>query len=48
MGVNKKLIINLNKFILNKIKPDFTFLNIVDKNNLTLKLNKRTNKKKKN
>ena len=32
------------KFILNKIKPDFTFLNIVDKNNLRLRLNKRTNK----
>jgi len=29
---------------LNKIKPDFTFLNIVDKNNLRLRLNKRTNK----
>ena len=44
MGINKKLIINLNKFILNKIKPDFTFLNIVNKNNLRLRLNKRTNK----
>ncbi len=44
MGINKKLIINLNKYILNKIKPDFTFLNIVDKNNLRLRLNKRTNK----
>ena len=44
MGINKKLIINLNKFILNKIKPDFTFLNIVDKNNLKLRLNKRKNK----
>ncbi len=44
MGINKKLIINLNKFILNKIKPDFTFLNIVDKNNLRLRLNKRANK----
>ena len=44
MGISKKLIINLNKFILNKIKPDFTFLNIVDKKNLRLRLNKRTNK----
>ena len=44
MGINKKLIISLNKFILNKIKPDFTFLNIVDKNNLRLRLNKRKNK----
>ena len=44
MGIDKKIITNLNKFILNKIKPDFTFLNIVDKNNLRLRLNKRTNK----
>ena len=44
MGINKKLIINLNKFILNNIKPDFTFLNIVDKKNLRLRLNKRTYK----
>ena len=44
MGINKKLIINLNQFILNKIKPDFTFLNIVDKNNLRIRLNKRVNK----
>ena len=41
MGINKKLINNLNKFILNKIKPDFTFLNVVNKNNLTIRLNKR-------
>ena len=40
----KKIIINLNKFILNKIKPDFTFLNIVDKNNLKKRLNKRKTK----
>ena len=44
MGINKKLIINLNKFILNKIRPDFTFLNIVNDKNLKLRLNKRTNK----
>ena len=41
MGINKKLINNLNKFILNKIKPDFTFLNVVNKNNLKIRLNKR-------
>ena len=41
MGINKKLINNLNKFILNKIKPDFTFLNVVNKNNLAIRLNKR-------
>ena len=44
MGINKKLIINLNKFILYKIKPDFTFLNIVNRKNLKLRLNKRINK----
>jgi len=44
MGINKKLIINLNKFILHKIKPDFTFLNIVNRKNLKLRLNKRINK----
>jgi len=41
MGINKKLINNLNKFILNKIKPDFTFLNVVNKKNLKIRLNKR-------
>jgi dTMP kinase len=44
MGINKKLIINLNKFILYKIKPDFTFLNIVNRKNLKIRLNKRINK----
>ena len=44
MGINKKLIINLNKFILYKIKPDFTFLNIINSKNLKLRLNKRINK----
>ena len=44
MGINKKLIIKLNKFILYKIKPDFTFLNIVNRKNLKIRLNKRINK----
>ena len=44
MGINKKLIINLNKFILHKIKPDFTFLNIINSKNLKIRLNKRINK----
>ena len=44
MGINKKLIINLNEFILNKIKPDFIFLNVVNKENLIQRLNKRLNK----
>jgi len=44
LGINKNLIKLINKNILNNVKPDFTFLNIVDKNNLRLRLNKRTNK----
>ena len=44
MGIDKKLIVCLNKFILKKITPDFTFLNIVNKKNLKIRLNKRKNK----
>ena len=44
MGISKRLIVSLNEFILRKIKPGFTFLNIVNKRNLILRLNKRTNK----
>ena len=44
MGIDKKLIVYLNKFILKKITPDFTFLNIVNKKNLKIRLNKRKNK----
>ena len=42
MNVNIKLIKILNKFLLNDIKVDFTFLNLVNKKNLYLRLNKRT------
>ena len=41
MGLDKNLIINLNKTILKKIKPSFTFLNIVSMKNLKLRINKR-------
>jgi len=41
MGINKKLINYINKYLLNKIKVDFTFLNIVNKKNLFIRLNKR-------
>ncbi len=44
MGINKKLIINLNKLVLRNIKPTFTFLNIVSMKNLKKRINKRTNK----
>ena len=41
MGVNKKIIDILNSFLLSKIKVNFTFLNIVNKKNLNLRLKKR-------
>ena len=41
MNVDIKLIKILNKFLLNDIKVDFTFLNLVNKKNLYLRLNKR-------
>ena len=44
MNIDKKIIYLLNKIILKKIKPDFTFLNIVNKKNLILRLRKRVNK----
>ena len=44
MGIDKKLIISLNNYILKKIKPDFTFLNIISIRNLKKRLNNRKNK----
>ena len=44
MGINKEIILSLNKFILKKIKPNFTFLNIVSMKNLKIRLKKRLNK----
>jgi dTMP kinase len=41
MGVNLDIISNLNNFLLQKIKINFTFLNLVDKKNLLLRLKKR-------
>ena len=41
MGVNKKIIDILNSFLLSNIKVNFTFLNIVNKKNLNLRLKKR-------
>ena len=41
MGVNINLIKTLNKFLLNNIKVDFTFLNVVNKKNLYSRLRKR-------
>ena len=44
MGIDIKIINFLNNYIVRKIKPDFTFLNIVNKKNLRIRLNKRKNK----
>ena len=41
MGVNINLIKSLNKYLLKNIKVDFTFLNIVNRNNLYERLKKR-------
>ena len=41
MGVNKNLIKSINTFLLQSIKVNFTFLNIVNKKNLLLRLKKR-------
>ena len=42
MGLDKKIIDINNKFILGKLKIDFTFLNIVNKKNLLIRLKKRS------
>ena len=44
MGINKKIILTLNKFILKNIKPSFTFLNIVSMKNLKNRLRARIKK----
>ena len=41
MGIDINLIKTLNKFLLQKIKVDFTFLNLVNKKNLHFRLKKR-------
>ena len=41
MGIDIKIINTLNKYLLKNIKVNFTFLNVVDKKNLFLRLKKR-------
>ncbi len=41
MGIDKKIINFLNRFLLKKINVEFTFLNLVSKKNLILRLKKR-------
>ena len=44
MGLNRKLIIKLNKIILNEVQPNFTFVNIVSMKNLKYRIGKRSKK----
>ena len=46
MGINKNLIKQINTFILNKFKPNFTILNIVNKTNMKKRLKVRKYKNK--
>ena len=41
MGIDIKVIKYLNNFVIDKVKPDFTFLNIVNKKNLAERIKKR-------
>ncbi len=43
MGLDKDLILKMNEFILGNLKPNFTFLNVVNKKNLVKRLNLRKN-----
>ncbi len=44
MGINKEIINKINKFLLGKIKPNLTILNLVSKKNLLKRLRIRKNK----
>ncbi len=44
MGIDKSLIIRVNKILLNKIKPSITFINVISMKNLVKRLNLRKNK----
>ncbi len=43
MGIDLEIINSINQFLLKNIKIDFTFLNVVNKKNLFLRLKKRKN-----
>ena len=43
MGINRKFIMNVNNYLLNNIKIDFTFLNTVNQVNMKKRLVKRKN-----
>ena len=44
MGIDKSVIVNINKILLKKIRPNITFLNIVNMRNLKKRLYLRKNK----
>ncbi len=46
MGLNKNLILRMNKFLLGNLKPNFTFLSVVNKKNMQKRLKLRKNKNK--
>ena len=46
MKLNKDLILKMNNFLLGNIRPNFTFLSIVNKNNMLNRLKLRKNKNK--
>ena len=43
MGINIKFIKSINNFLMNNIRVNFTFLNLVSKKNLQIRLSKRKN-----
>ena len=44
MGLDKDLIVKMNNFLLGNIKPNFTFLSVVNKKNMIERLKSRKNK----
>ena len=46
MGLDKDLILKINNFLLGNLKPNFTFLSVVNKNNMLKRLKSRKNKNK--
>ena len=46
MGLDKNLILRMNKFLLGNIKPNFTFLSVVNKKNMLKRLKSRKNNNK--
>ena len=46
MGLDKNLILRMNNYLLGDFKPNFTFLNVVNKKNMLKRLKSRKNKNK--